>query len=54
MISLISSPDTLNGWFLFNNSGPDASQTTLLVNQTVYEQIAHTYGDLGERNELFV
>ena len=49
MASVISSPDTLDGWFLFNNSVPDASQDLLLINQTVFKQVSQVYGSYGMR-----
>jgi hypothetical protein len=48
MISLIQDRDTIEGWFLFDNSGEDASQDYLLKNQTIYKQISHIHGDLGK------
>jgi hypothetical protein len=50
MVGLIHDPDTIDGWFLFDNSAENASQYYLLYNQSVYQQIAHIHGDLGKQN----
>jgi len=50
MISLIQDRDTIEGWFLFDNSDEGASQDYLLKNQTIYKQISHIHGDLGKVN----
>jgi hypothetical protein len=50
MIGLIQDRDTIDGWFLFDNSAENASQDYLLKNQSVYQQISHINGDLGNKN----
>ena len=52
MIGLIKDTDTINGWFLFDNGAANASQDELLINQTIYEQLSHIHGDLGQ--EMFI
>ncbi|CAF3418992.1 unnamed protein product [Rotaria sp. Silwood1] len=47
MIDLISDRDTVDGWFLIDNSVPGASQDTLLKPQTIFTQMSHIHGDLG-------
>ena len=47
MVDLIRNPDTIDGWFIFDNSAENASQEVLLKPQTVYKQISHVHGDLG-------
>ncbi|UJR08999.1 hypothetical protein I4U23_013249 [Adineta vaga] len=47
MIGLIQNEDTINGWFLLDNSAPNASQKFLLKNQTLYTQLSHIHGDFG-------
>jgi hypothetical protein len=54
MVGLIQDPDTINGWFLFDNSADNASQEVLLKNQTVYEQMSHIHGDLGNEMIRFI
>jgi hypothetical protein len=49
MVGLIRDTDTIDGWFLFDNSAENASQEFLLKNQTIYKQISHIHGDLGEQ-----
>jgi hypothetical protein len=41
-------PDTINEWFLFDNSAEHCSQEFLLINQTVYQQIQHIHGELDK------
>ena len=48
MIGLIQDRDTIDGWFLFDNSAENAGQEFLLKNQSVYTQISHIHGDLGK------
>jgi hypothetical protein len=48
MIQLIQDPQTINGWFLFDNSAENASQEYLLKNQSIYTQLSHIHGDLGK------
>lgn len=47
MVNLIKSNESVNGWFIIDNSRDDASQDYLLKNQTVLQQISTVYGDLG-------
>lgn len=47
MLGLIEDSDTIQGWFVLDNYAANASQVTLLKNQTVYEQMEHIHGDLG-------
>jgi hypothetical protein len=54
MVGLIHDSDTINGWFLFDNSAENASQEVLLKNQTVYEQMSHIHGDLGNEMIRFI
>ncbi|CAF3666159.1 unnamed protein product [Rotaria sp. Silwood1] len=49
MIGLIQAKDTLDGWYLFDNSGADVNQETLLKNQSLYKQMSHIHGDFGVR-----
>lgn len=51
IIGLIQTSDVIDGWFLFDNSAENASQEYLLKNQSVYDQIAHIYGDYGNKND---
>lgn len=48
MIALIEDQTTIGGWFIFDNSAENASQTDLLRNQSVYTQMSHIHGDLGD------
>ncbi|CAF3289761.1 unnamed protein product [Rotaria socialis] len=47
MVDLIKDNDTIDGWFLFDNSAEGASQEFLLKTQTVPKQMSHIHGDLG-------
>jgi hypothetical protein len=48
MFGLIKDPQTIDGWFLFDNSAENANQEFLLKNQSIYTQISHIHGDLGK------
>ncbi|CAF2745203.1 unnamed protein product [Rotaria sp. Silwood2] len=45
MIAVIQSNDTLDGWYLFDNT---TNPEILLKNQTLYKQISHIHGDYGK------
>ncbi|CAF0773808.1 unnamed protein product [Adineta steineri] len=47
MIGVLQDPQTIDGWFLFDNSAANASQTSLLKNQSYYTQLSHIHGDFG-------
>ncbi|CAF1244484.1 unnamed protein product [Adineta ricciae] len=47
MIGLLQDNDTIDGWFLIDNSAPDVSQQFLLKNQSLYQQLSHIHGDFG-------
>ncbi|CAF3796327.1 unnamed protein product [Rotaria sordida] len=47
MVDLIGDPEAVDGWFLFDNSAANASQTSLLKPQIVVTQISHVHGGLG-------
>ena len=49
MVDLIKDTDTIDGWFLFDNSAEGASQEFLLKTQTVFKQMSHIHGDLGKK-----
>lgn len=53
MVSLIEDSSTINGWFLLDNYRPDDNQTALLKNQSVYDQMAHIQGDLGNTSNNY-
>jgi hypothetical protein len=48
MFGLLQDPETIDGWFLFDNSAGNASQDVLLKNQSIYTQLSHIHGDLGK------
>jgi hypothetical protein len=50
MVSLLEDRDTIQGWFLLDNGAEGASQDYLLINQTVFKQISHINGELGNSN----
>jgi len=55
MVGLIRSRDTIDGWFLFDNSAENSSQDFLLINQTVYQQISYIHGELGrKKNYIYI
>jgi len=54
MVGLIQSRNTIDGWFLFDNSAENSSQEFLLINQTVYQQISYIHGELGRKRIIFI
>lgn len=50
MIAVIQDQNTVNGWFLIDNSNPTDSQDYLKRNQTLVEQIQNIHGILGKHH----
>lgn len=47
LIGIIRDNNTIDGWFMFDNGAPNASQTDLITTQSLYQQMSHIHGDLG-------